>query len=132
MTKKILFLILLSLVLSICTSVVCFANNESETVKLIKEYVATGDLLTKGTLPENLRWILDVFIHSFNIETDTSVLTNEADAKCCIVPPWHPATLQKLVDQKNFFLDGCLEWWNENGAQGLGSKSGINYVINNR
>lgn len=106
-------------------------DSESETVKLIKEYVATGDLLTKGTLPENLRWILDVFIHSFNIETDTSVLTNEADAKCCIVPPWHPATLQKLVDQKNFFLDGCLEWWNENGAQGLGSKSGINYVINN-
>lgn len=106
-------------------------GSESETVKLIKEYVATSDLLTKGTLPENLRWILDAFIHAFNIETDASVLTSEADAKCCIVPPWHPATLQKLVDQKNFFLDGCLEWWNENGAQGIGSKAGINYVINN-
>lgn len=106
-------------------------GSESETVKLIQEYVTTGELLTKKTLPENLRWILDAYIHAFNIESDTSVLTSEADAKCCIVPPWHPVTLQKMVDQKNFFLDGCLEWWNENGAQGLGNKAGINFIINN-
>lgn len=106
-------------------------GSESETVNLIKEYVATGELLTKQTLPENLRWMLDAFIHAFNIEADTTVLTNEVDAKCCVVPPWHPATLQKMLDQKNFFLDGCLEWWNENGAQGVGSKTGINFIINN-
>lgn len=106
-------------------------ESESETVNLIKEYVSTGELLTKQTLPENLRWMLDAYIHAFNIESDTTVLTNEIDAKCCIVPPWHPATLQKMLDQKNFFLDGCLEWWNENGAQGLGSKTGVNYIINN-
>jgi len=106
-------------------------GSESETVKLIQEYVATGELLTKKTLPENLRWILDTFIHAFNIENDTSAFTNEADAKCCIVPPWHPVTLQKMVDQKNFFLDGCLEWWNENGAQGIGNKVGINFIITN-
>jgi len=106
-------------------------GSESETVKLIKEYISTGDILLNKTLPENLRWILDAYIHAFNIEGDTDVLTNEADAKCCIVPPWHPATLQKMVDQKIFFLDGCLEWWNDNGAQGLGNKAGINFVINN-
>lgn len=106
-------------------------GSESETVNLIKEYVSTGELLTKQTLPENLRWMLDAYIHAFNIEADTTVLTNEIDAKCCIVPPWHPATLQKMLDQKNFFLDGCLEWWNENGAQGLGSKTGVDCIINN-
>lgn len=106
-------------------------GSESEIVNLIKEYVSTGELLTKQTLPENLRWILDAYIHAFNIEADTTVLTNEIDAKCCIVPPWHPATLQKILDQKNFFLDGCLEWWNENGAQGLGNKTGVNFIINN-
>lgn len=37
MTRKILFLSLLSLVLSICTSVVCFANTNSETVTLGNE-----------------------------------------------------------------------------------------------
>lgn len=105
--------------------------SESEAVKLIKEYVSTGELLTSQTLPENLGWMLDAYIHAFNIESDTNVLTNEIDAKCCIVPPWHPATLQKMLDQKNFFLDGCLEWWNENGAQGLGNKTGVNFIINN-
>ena len=106
-------------------------GSESEIVNLIKEYVSTGELLTKQTLPENLRWMLDAYIHAFNIEADTTVLTNEIDAKCCIVPPWHPATLQKMLDQKNFFLDGCLEWWNGNGAQGLGSKTGVNFIVNN-
>lgn len=104
-------------------------GSESETVKLIKEYVSTGNLLTEKTLPENLRWLLDDYIHAFNIESDTSILTSEVDAKCCIVPPWHPATLQKMVDQNNFFLDGCLEWWNDNGAKGLGNKAGINAII---
>lgn len=37
MTRKVLFLSLLSLVLSICTSVVCFANTNSETVSLGNE-----------------------------------------------------------------------------------------------
>ena len=37
MTRKILFISLLSLVLSICTQVVCFANNESETTSLGNE-----------------------------------------------------------------------------------------------
>ncbi|MBR3697262.1 MAG: hypothetical protein IKM97_03225 [Clostridia bacterium] len=37
MTRKILFLSLLSLVLSICTSVVCFANTNSDTVTLGNE-----------------------------------------------------------------------------------------------
>lgn len=106
-------------------------GSESEIVSLIKEYVATGEFLTKQTLPENLRWMLDAYIHAFNIEADTTVLTNEIDAKCCVVPPWHPATLQKMLDQKNFFLDGCLEWWNENGAQGIGNKTGVNFIINN-
>ena len=103
---------------------------ESETLQLIQEYVEMGNLLIKKTLPENLQWILDVFIHAFNIECDTSVLTNEADAKCCIVPPWHPVTLQKMVDQKIFFLDGCIEWWNENGAKQISNKK-IDFIINN-
>lgn len=102
---------------------------ESEAIKLVNEYVTTSELLTENTLPENLRWILDVFIHAFNIEADTTVITKENDAKCCIVPPWHPATLQKMLDQSIFFLDGCLEWWNDNSE--TGTRAGVNYVINN-
>lgn len=104
---------------------------ESEISQLIKKYVEIGNLLIKKTLPENLQWMLDVFIHAFNIERDTSVLTNESDARYCIVPPWHPVTLQKMVDQKIFFLDGCIEWWNEKGAQRVCNKKEIDFIINN-
>lgn len=41
MTRKVLFLSLLSLVLSICTSVVCFANTNSETVSLGNEVTSS-------------------------------------------------------------------------------------------
>lgn len=104
-------------------------GSESEAVRLIDEYVSTGEMLIKELLPENLRWILDAYIHAFCIEEKKSVLTSEIDAKCCIVPPWHPATLQKMIDQKNFFLDGCLEWWNKNSADGTESK--VDFIISN-
>ena len=41
MTRKILFLSLLSLVLSICTSVVCFANTNNDTVTLGNEITSS-------------------------------------------------------------------------------------------
>lgn len=103
---------------------------ESETVSLITEYIKTGKLLSSGILPQNLMWILDAYIHAFNIENSTDVLTNEIDAKCCIVPPWHPATLQKMMDQINFFLDGCLEWWDKLNGENT-SRIRIDYAINN-
>lgn len=101
---------------------------ESEVGKLITEYIATGKLLASEILPENLMWILDAYIHAFNIEESTSVMTNETDAGCCIVPPWHPATLEKMVDQINFFLDGCLEWWNKRNR---GSRREIDFAVSN-
>ncbi len=105
-------------------------GSESEAVKLITEYIETGKLLASGILPQNLMWILDAYIHAFNIEDSTNVLTNETDARCCIVPPWHPATVQKMVDQNNFFLDGCQEWW-KNLKGGKTSKSKIDFTVNN-
>lgn len=102
---------------------------DSEIVELINEYVNTGEFLIKQTLPESLRWLLDAYIHAFNIEENTAVLTEEVDARCCIVPPWHPATLQKMLDQKTFFMDGCTEWWRDNKDNW--NKRGIDHIINN-
>ena len=104
---------------------------ESEAIKLITEYIETGKLLASGVLPQNLMWILDAYIHAFNIEDSTNVLTNETDARCCIVPPWHPATLQKMVDQNNFFLDGCLEWWDKLNGEST-SRNKIDYCVRNQ
>lgn len=104
-------------------------ETESEAVKLFHTYTNFGKLLTRTILPENLKWILDAFIHAFNIEENTYVLTHEADARCCIVPPWHPATIEKMVDQTNFFLNGCHEWWNREGKRGT-TKAKVDFIVN--
>lgn len=104
-------------------------GSDSEVIKLIKKYIDLGELLTKKTLPENLSWILDAYIHAFNLEDSSDSVTNGLDSTCCIVPPWHPATLQKLKDQKIFFLDGCVEWWNEIISNGNGKITRKNDAI---
>lgn len=109
----------------------CIGKDDSELFSLVKEYSELGNRLTKKTLPENLKWILDAFIHAFNIEASSNVIENDADAKCCIVPAWHPAALEKLNDQKIFFLDGCEEWWKSQEESGKINKKDIEDMINN-
>lgn len=76
-------------------------------------------------IPENERWIFEYFIHAFNIEPDTKSILNDVDSKYCIVPPWHPAALEKLIDKNVFFLDGCVEWW---AAQADDAKISLNDI----
>lgn len=91
----------------------CLAKDCSEISKLCSAYANLGKYLRERTFPENLKWILDAYINSFNIIGDISVFEAEKEIESCIVPAWHPATLEKINDQKIFFLDGCGEWWNE-------------------
>lgn len=91
----------------------CLAKDCSEISKLCAAYANLGKYLRERTFPENLKWILDAYINSFNIIGDISVFEAEKEIGSCIVPAWHPATLEKINDQKIFFLDGCGEWWNE-------------------
>lgn len=91
----------------------CLAKDCSEISKLCSAYANLGKYLRERTFPENLKWTLDAYINSFNIIGDISVFEAEKEIESCIVPAWHPATLEKINDQKIFFLDGCGEWWNE-------------------
>lgn len=91
----------------------CIAKDDSELIRLGKAYTELGEYLRKRTFSENLKWVLDAYINAFNIIGNTDVFCFEKEIDACIVPPWHPATLEKLNDQKIFFLDGCEEWWNE-------------------
>lgn len=91
----------------------CLAKDNSEILKLCASYENLGKYLRERTFPENLKWILDAYINSFNIIGDTSIFEAEKEIESCIVPAWHPATLERMNDQKIFFLDGCGEWWNE-------------------
>lgn len=109
----------------------CIGKDDSELFLFVREYCELGNYLTKKTLPENLKWILDAFIHAFNIEESSNVIENDTDAKCCIVPAWHPAALEKLNDQKIFFLDGCEEWWKDQEQNSKINKKDIEDAINN-
>lgn len=76
-----------------------------------KIYNDLAQKILSTTFPENQSWILSSFIHAFNIEEDTTFLDEENNPEYCIVPPWHPAALQKLCDQKRFIIDGIKDAW---------------------
>ena len=84
---------------------------ESSMFKFIQAYEKLGQLIAKDILPDNRKWVYDAFINSFCIEENCNSVKSENEPECCIVPPWNPITLEKLNDQKVFFLDGCSEWW---------------------
>lgn len=109
----------------------CICKEQSELIALVNEYTKLGQELALTSLPENQKWILDAYIHAFNIEETTKVMEDDTCFRCCIVPAWHPASLEKLNDQKIFFLDGCIEWWNEQSNVDKIKKKEINETIEN-
>lgn len=109
----------------------CICKEQSELLEFIDEYSKLGNLLVKNSLAENQKWLLDAFIHAFNIEESTKVLWDDTAVKCCIVPAWHPAALEKLNDQKIFFLAGCAEWWNSQCESDNTTKNAIDHTIDN-
>lgn len=82
-------------------------NNSDE---FINSYKNLGNSILSSSFPENEQYILDLFIHSFNIEKDNKSIENENDIDCCIVPPWHPASIEKIKHSISFFLKGCNEF----------------------
>lgn len=77
----------------------------------VKAYNKLATKILEESFPENQLWIMDAFIHAFNLEGSTSFLMDDEDTECSIVPPWHPATIQKLCDQKRFIVDGLYDAW---------------------
>jgi len=79
-------------------------------VDFIKAYLELGSELSKKKLPQNKRSIYDAYLYAFNIVDNTSFIETNRNLTSCIVPSWHPATLQKKVNRNVFILDGCTEW----------------------
>lgn len=109
----------------------CLSKQPSELQELVQEYIELGEYLAQHTFPENLKWIMDAYIHAFNIEKSENVIADDTQAESCIVPAWHPAALEKLNDQKIFFLDGCEEWWKDQEFSNKVSRKDIEDIIEN-
>lgn len=109
----------------------CICKGQSELIEFVEEYIKLGDELVQTSLPENQKWLLDAYIHAFNIEETEKVLYDDTTIRCCIVPAWHPVSLEKLNDQKIFFLDGCTEWWEEQNNVNRIKRTEIDETIEN-
>ena len=109
----------------------CICKEQSELIALVDEYTKLGQELASTRLPENQKWILDAYIHAFNIEETTKAIQDDTYFRCCVAPAWHPAALEKLNDQKIFFLDGCAQWWDAQRDVTKIKKKEINETIEN-
>lgn len=109
----------------------CICKEQSELIMLVDEYTKLGQELASTSFPENQKWILDAYIHAFNIEENEKAIQDDTCFRCCVVPAWHPAALEKLNDQKIFFLDGCAEWWDAQSTVGKIKKRDIDETIEN-
>lgn len=89
------------------------SNKSGKATDLINSYNKLGDEIVKSKFDENEYFILDLFIHAFNIEKNGKSIISDKDIECCIVPPWHPASIEKIKHRNLFFFDGCNEFWKE-------------------
>ncbi|WMJ22916.1 DUF87 domain-containing protein [Paludicola sp. MB14-C6] len=90
-----------------------FYGSIDEGNNFIDTYVNLGNKILTNSFAENLKWVLNVYIRAFSIEKNNFSLTRDEECDFCIIPPWHPTILQKLIHQAVFILDGCEQWWSK-------------------
>lgn len=104
------------------------SNRNGKANSLIDSYRKLGNTIINKKFNENEYYILDLFIHAFNIEQSNKSIANDKDIECCIVPPWHPASVEKIKHAVLFFLDGCFKFWNEIEMQDESNKITFNMI----
>ncbi len=89
-------------------------KGECKANQFIDRYVKLGDLIVNSTFTQKSEWVMDYFTHAFAIESSTRAITTGENDTGCIIPPFHPAILQKMIDRVVFIADGCREWLHNN------------------
>ncbi len=89
-------------------------KGECKANRFIDGYVKLGDLIVNSTFTQKSEWVMDYFTHAFAIESSTRAITTGENDTGCIIPPFHPAILQKMIDRVVFVADGCREWLHDN------------------
>ena len=89
-----------------------FYNAISNTVpKLIHAYLETGKAYTGKKITNPRMQFLRCFGNSFLIAGNMEPITADIMVNQCIVPPYHPAMLEKMVDRMIFLRAGAKEWY---------------------
>lgn len=103
-------------------------NSTGVVNKFIKSYKELAEKILKTKFNENEQYILDLFIHAFNIEKTNESIDSEKDIDCCIVPPWHPASLEKYKHMVMYFTDGCYQFWQSVDEESSDKKIPFNLI----
>lgn len=82
---------------------------DSKINAFIDTYVKLGTKIINSTFTSGMEWVFNCFIHAFAIEQNSRSVSYDERQTTCIIPPFHPAILQKKVDQSVFLYDGCRE-----------------------
>lgn len=78
---------------------------------LIQEYLKTGKIYVgKGVTIPRMQF-LRCFGNAFLIAKDMRPINADIMVSQCIVPPYHPAMLEKMVDRMVFLRAGAREWY---------------------
>ncbi len=102
--------------INFCSSITIkgFYGSIEEINIFTETYIKLGKKILENSYTENLKWVLNLYIHTFVIEPNNYAVIRDEETDFCIIPPWHPAILQKLIHQAVFIMDGCEQWWNKN------------------
>lgn len=74
-----------------------------------QRYTEIANSILQYKFSENQEWIKDAYLQAFSILDSANYIEDEADPECVIIPPWHPAAIQKIKDQKRFLIDGLSQ-----------------------
>lgn len=69
-------------------------------------YAKNAECIINHKFAENEIWLKDAYLYSFVVLENSAYIENEIDPECIIIPPWHPAALQKIAAQMQFMIDG--------------------------
>ena len=89
-----------------------FYNTISNTVpKLIHAYLETGKSYTGKRITNPRMQFLRCFGNAFLIAENMETITSYIMVYQCIVPPYHPAMLEMMVDRMIFMRAGAKDWY---------------------
>lgn len=88
-----------------------FTTIKTSAVKYMDEYSNMSERIrTKPAYTGNLKLLMTAFIYLFSITKETDVQYKSGRAQQVIVPPYHPATIEKMADRMLFVRAGMKEW----------------------
>ena len=88
-----------------------YASINNSASQFLNEYLTLVDHITSSAAyVGKLHTLVGKMTFFFTICANTDPIKGSCSARQVIVPPWHPATLEKICDQMLFIRTGMHEW----------------------